>query len=85
VAGHSVVVSQNAAPCTAAVTPSDIATDAAGSFGELHVSAAWGCATSPATDVPWIHVVRSGYAGEVLRDAPSAYWRLGEPARRRRG
>ncbi len=69
-------VSQQPAACRFALTPASLAVDAAGSTGEMALSATSGCSWALATDVPWISFTTastgSGDGTLGIRIAPNA-------------
>lgn len=56
IAGQTVSVTQEAVPCSFAVTPASLATQTAGGTTSLIVSAPAGCAWTATSNVPWITV-----------------------------
>lgn len=71
---------QNGEACAASVSPTSISTDTAGTSGNLTTTTSWGCGGALASNRPWVRVTppSAGYAGQVLADAPTGYWRLGD-------
>ena len=78
---HTVAIVQAASStCSVSVAPPSTSIPAEQTSGMFIVTATPGCAWSPSTSTPWLTLTSSldGYAGQVIADAPAAYWRLNE-------